>query len=580
MRHIHSMLFALFILVSCSVPKSKVLAQGNDLQNITYQTNNKQSLTNEEQVDELFKNWNNPNSTGLVVAIVKDGKIVYQQGYGMANLEYFIPNNPKSTVFEVASVSKQFTSFCILLLEKEGKLSLEDDIRKYIPEIPDFGYKITLKQLASHTSGIRDQWELLKLAGWRMDDVIDNEHIFKLIKRQKELNFIPGEKFSYSNTGHTLLAEVVSRVSGKTFSEFAKEQIFEPLGMKNTLFLDDFQMIVKNMAYSYNGDIDEGFKKSVLSISNVGPTNLFTTAEDMTKWALNFDQPIIGDATLISKLNEVPLLNNGEKSEYALGQFSSIYKGLKVFEHSGSEAAYESFFIRFPEQQFAVIILSNDGAIWAEGKAYKICDIYLDKEFIKTNTENNNAPESIENSKPIRIDTKTQQQYVGNYWNESEGLERAIKFENDTLRYVRQNNNFTNLLPIEKNKFVLQGLPSTIQIHFNKFDNKNYEMVFIDGEEKLSFVQMMDVALKDYAGRYYSEELDTYYTLSIEENQLIAHHQRNKNIQLNPITIDRFHSKTWFFKNITFERTNGLVSGFKISNRGVENLFFKKVNNE
>jgi CubicO group peptidase (beta-lactamase class C family) len=547
------------------------------IHNVSSQINLSEKLTREQQVDEFFKRWDNPNSTGAVVAIVKAGKILYKQGFGMANLEYSIPNDPTSTVFEVASVSKQFTSFCILLLEKESKLSLEDDIRKYIPEIPDFGHKITLRHLATHTSGLRDQWELLKLAGWRMDDVINDEHIFNLLKRQKELNFIPGENFSYSNTGHTLLAEVVSRVSGKRFSEFAKAEIFEPLGMNHTLFIDDFQMIVKNMAYSYNGNLEEGFKKSVLSISNVGPTNLFTTAEDMTKWASNFNNPIIGDKELIQKLNEVPLLNNGEKSEYALGQFVSTYKGLKAFEHSGSEAAYESFFIRFPEQQFAVIILSNDGAIWAEGIAYKICDMYLDKEFRTTNTENNKEISNVKTIEPINVDVKTQQQYVGKYWNDSEGLERAIKFENDTLRYVRQHNNFTNLLPIAKNKFVLQGLPSTIQIQFNKLDTNHFEMVFNEGEEKLSFVEMTDVPLAQYTGRYYSQELDTYYTISITENQLIVHHQRNKDILLNAITIDRFHSKTWFFKNIAFKRTNGIVSGFTISNRGVENLAFKKI---
>ena len=308
--------------------------------------------------------------------------------------------------------------------------------------------------------------------------------------------------------------------------------------MNNTLFLDDFQLVVKNLAYSYDGDIDEGFKKSVLSISNVGPTNLFTTAEDMTKWALNFENPIIGDTSLINKLNEVPLLNDGTKSEYALGQFPVTYKGIKAFEHSGSEAAYESFFIRFPEQQFAVVVLSNDGAFWAEGKAHKICDIYLEKEFKNFKDENKNGLKKMEDIKPIIVDAKIQQQYIGDYWNESEGIERTIKFENDTLRYIRNNNNYTKLLPIAKNKFIMQGIPSTVQIHFNKTDNDCFKMNFNDNDVKLLFEPMMKIKIEDYVGRYYSQELDTYYTLSIEENQLIAHHQRNKNILLKP-----YHSR-------------------------------------
>ena len=180
----------------------------------------------EKQVDSLFARWNLPESSGTVISIVEDGKIVYLQGYGSANLEHGISNHPQKIRLNIASISKQFTSFCILLLEREAKLSLDDDIRKYILEVPDFGHIITLRHLATHTSGIRDQWNLLKLAGWRMDDVITNDHVFRLISRQKDLNFIPGDEFRYSNTVYTLLAEVVSRVSGMSFAEYAKSLRF------------------------------------------------------------------------------------------------------------------------------------------------------------------------------------------------------------------------------------------------------------------------------------------------------------------------------------------------------------------
>jgi CubicO group peptidase (beta-lactamase class C family) len=180
--------------------------------------------TTNEKVDELFDKWDSSKTPGAAVAIVKDGSIIYKKGYGSANLEYDIPITT-STIFHIASVSKQFTVFSILLLEKEAKLSLEDDIRKYIPEVPDFGKTITLRHLASHTSGLRDQWNLLAMAGWRLDDVITKEHVLKLISNQKELNFNPGEEFLYCNTGFTLLAEVVSRVSGQTFSEFTAQNI-------------------------------------------------------------------------------------------------------------------------------------------------------------------------------------------------------------------------------------------------------------------------------------------------------------------------------------------------------------------
>ncbi len=202
------------------------------------------------EFDRLFTQFDDINKPGASVAVLQDGEIIFSKGYGSANLEYDIPVTPE-TMFHVASVSKQFTVFAILLLAEEGKLNFDDDIRQYIPEVPDFGHTITLRHLASHTSGMRDQWNLLRMAGWRLDDVITTEHVLKIVARQKELNFKPGEEFLYSNTGFTLLAEVVARVSGKSFAQFTQERLFTPLNMSNSLFYDDHQKIVSNRAYSY-----------------------------------------------------------------------------------------------------------------------------------------------------------------------------------------------------------------------------------------------------------------------------------------------------------------------------------------
>ena len=184
---------------------------------------------------KIFEDFDSLEKPGVAVAVVRDGKLIYKNGYGIAHLEYNVPISP-STVFHVASVSKQFTVFAILLLQQEGKLSLDDDIRKYIPEVPDFGTKISLRHLATHTSGLRDQWDLLRIGGWRMDDVITTAHVLNLVSHQKELNFQPGEKYMYCNTGFTLLAEVVARVSGFSFPKFTQKKIFEPLKMERTLF--------------------------------------------------------------------------------------------------------------------------------------------------------------------------------------------------------------------------------------------------------------------------------------------------------------------------------------------------------
>jgi len=226
----------------------------------------KRAASLDGRVDQLFSSLNLQGSPGVAVGVVKNGELILKKGYGSANLEYDIPNTP-STVFHMASVSKQFTAFSIALLDEQGKLSVSDDVRKYIPEIPDFGRTITLEHLIHHTSGLRDQWNLLAMAGWRLDDVITREQILKLVARQKELNFDPGDEFLYCNTGYTLLAEIVARVSEMSFAEWTAKHIFEPLGMVQTLFYDDHEKIVINRAYSYK-QASGGYKKSVLNYAN------------------------------------------------------------------------------------------------------------------------------------------------------------------------------------------------------------------------------------------------------------------------------------------------------------------------
>ncbi|MBK7598693.1 MAG: serine hydrolase [Acidobacteria bacterium] len=264
------------------------------------------------RIDEVFRQYDKPGSPGCSLAVVRDGKVVYKHGYGYANLEYDIPISP-STVFHVASVSKQFTAFAITLLASEGRLKLDDDIRKYLPEVPDFGKTITIKHLIYHTSGLRDQWELLAMAGWRLDDVITKEHILKIIRNEKELNFEPGAEHLYCNSGYTLLAVIVERVSGQSFRQFTNDRIFKPLGMANTHFHDDHEMIVKNRAYSYQPEKAGGFKLSALNYANAGATSLFTTAEDMTRWALNFEDMKLGGKAVIDQMHEQGILNSGKK---------------------------------------------------------------------------------------------------------------------------------------------------------------------------------------------------------------------------------------------------------------------------
>lgn len=342
------------------------------------------------KIDHLFAHYN-AHTPGVAIALIQNGKVIFKKGYGSAHLEFNVPVTPK-TVFHVASVSKQFTAFAIYLLAEQGKVSLDDDIRKYIPTVPDYGKTITLRQLCSHTSGLRDQWALVTLAGWRMDDVITTEQVLKLVSQQKNLNFPPGQQFSYSNTGFTLLAEVIARVTGKTFAEYTKENIFEPLGMTSTQFCDDYEKIVPLRAQSYE-KVQGVYKHQVISYKNVGPTSLLTNVEDLSKWANNFQNPKVGTPKLIAEFNQVAYLNNGKPALYAMmnnqplyhakGQFVAKYRDAEVYMHGGHDGGFRTHLARFPKQGLTIITLSNDEHYKILSTNFKIVDLVLGRSHIK-----------------------------------------------------------------------------------------------------------------------------------------------------------------------------------------------------
>src|SRR5258708_26048427 len=294
------------------------------------------------QVDKVFDKWDKPDSPGCALGVYRDGQIVYKRGYGMADLNDDVPITP-ATVFHVASMSKQFTAASIVLLAQQGKLSLDDDVRKYIPDLPDFGERITIRHLVHHTSGLRDQWALLGLAGWRYSlDLITDDDVLEMMSRQKGLNFPPGEKHVYCNTGYTLLAQIVKRVSGQSFREFTTARLFEPLGMKNTHFRDDHAEIVKNQAYGYSSVLDIKFRLSVTNFDTVGATSLVTTVEDLARWDENFYNHRVGGSGLIEQLQQRGKLNSGEQLDYAFGLTLGKYKGLPIVDHGGSHAGYRT----------------------------------------------------------------------------------------------------------------------------------------------------------------------------------------------------------------------------------------------
>ena len=536
--------------------------------------------TPEKQIDQLFTAWNSPDSPGAAVAVERDGKIIYKKGFGSAELEYNIPITPQ-TVFHIASVSKQFTCFSVLLLEKQGKLSIHDDIRKYIPEVPDFGKIITLNHLMHHTSGLRDQWELLAMAGWRLDDIITKDQILRIVSRQKELNFNPGDEYLYCNTGFTLLAEVVARVSGQPFPEFTRTHIFEPLKMKNTLFYDDCEKIVRNRAYSFYAD-SSGYKKSILSYSNAGATSLFTTAEDLCLWSGNFENPVIGDKEIINRMNLRGILNKGDTITYAMGQDISKYKGLKIISHGGADAGYRSFLVRFPDQRFSVNVLSNLASFDPGGMSFKIAEIYLKDKMVvdgpkKVETENIAQTEI----KEVRIDHDVLVSYCGQYeW--QPGIFVTISIENDNLYVSAPELPKTPMVAVSETEFDVKA--ASAKVTFILDSGKVSKMKVQMGGGEVIAMKMLDfdpakTNLSEYTGDYYSKELSTAYTMVLDSDRLIARHFRTGDVLLKQTKPDQFSGDKWYFRNIVFTRdSNGKIAGCNVSGSRVRSLKFDKTN--
>lgn len=333
--------------------------------------------TVERQVDALFAPWNRPDTPGAVVEIIRNGKVVLSKGYGLADVEHAVPMTP-ATVMTAGSMSKQFTAFAIQLLVQDGKLALDDDIRTWVPEVPDFGKRITIRHLLHHTSGLRDYFILLLLAGGHGDDVVTQEDALALVARQRALNFAPGTELTYSNTGYLLLGVIVERVSGKPLAEFARERIFAPLGMTHTRFLHGYGTLVPGRAPSYVGSAADGYRHMTLGDSADGAGGLVTTAGDLALWDRNFYDGRVGGMALVARMQAVGTLNDGKSTDYASGLMVGDHHGRRMVWHSGSGAGYQTMLARFPDQHLSVVVLANAGDVDVWQSMPQIVDLVLD----------------------------------------------------------------------------------------------------------------------------------------------------------------------------------------------------------
>lgn len=540
-------------------------------------------MDGEQKIEKLFHRWDRYNSPGAAVSVSKAGKLLYAKGFGYSNLEYDIPISSKS-IFHVASVSKQFTVMAILLLEKEGKLSVKDDIRKYLDELPELEDIITIEHLIHHTGGLRDQLELIFLSGWRPDDVITQEHLMNMSIRQTTTNFLVDEKFLYSNTGYTFMAEIVKKVSGMSFREYTQKHIFEPLGMENTHFHDDNDEIVKNRAYSYKLGTEGRIKKSVLNYSVVGPTSLFTTVEDMAKWGHNYITCKVGGREIIDYMTTQYRLKSGKKIEYAGGVNIRDYKGLKTIEHNGADAGFRTSMVVFPKEDLVVSVFSNIGTFKPEYYAKKIGELFIDEELIDDHNK-------FYDYDVLEITSEDPKRYM-----DIEKIEGKYLIEPGRLivASVRDDAIYIKLPSTPELKFMyirdklLQGENTDVLVEVVEDDNKEIiglDIINIPSDirraDRIKIVDRDMDYLKRYIGDYYCRELDTFYKIGIEGNRLIAKHTRSPVTLFVPYGEDCFLSSKGDYGlngKIVFKKDrHGYIEGFMLNSDRVRNLWFNRV---
>ena len=464
------------------------------------------------QLDRVFSAWSAKDGPGCAAAASRDGTTIYEAGYGSANLEADIPITPAS-IFHAASVSKQFTATAVMLLVREGKLSLDADVRTYLPELPDYGHRITLRHLLNHTSGIRDQWDLLALARGRFEENrITEGDVLDIVTRQKALNFVPGTEYLYSNSGYTLAAIIVGRVAGKPLRQFADERIFRPLGMTRTHFHDDYTMIVKGRTSAYARRPDGQWRVSIPNFDTYGATSLFTTVGDLLKWQENFRNPVVGDAAMLRDMQTSAVLANGDTTGYGLGLSMELQRGLRLVGHAGADAGYRAYTGRFPDQGLAVAVLCNAAPSNPSELAARMAAVYL-----KDSVPSTPAPVAA-TTKPTVAELS---RIAGLFVNPTTGNVTYVSVKGADLIVGRTEGPV--LTPVGPRRFWLA--PQRTEWTFAPNGDVTVAFRGSPPRKPVTLVRREPVrpspaALAAYTGRYVSEELGVTYAVSAADTAL------------------------------------------------------------
>ncbi len=532
-----------------------------------------------QKIDSFVNKSFTSDKPGGAIAIVSGQNVIYQKPFGRMSMEYELPNT-SHTLFNLASVSKHFTAFCILLLEREGKLKLDDDIHNYLPNLPVYKYKVTIRQLIHHTSGIASSDNLRLFAGIAFEAPWDADDELEIISRYHQLNYIPNNEGNYSNSGYFLLAKIIEKVSGKSFSGYITENVFKPLGMKESFIYDKPGKVFYGKANGYKKENTAYIKMNTDGESVYGSTNLYTSLNDITLWMQNLLNPKVGDKEMISCLfKPTHTTNDGDTLYYSYGLNLKKYKGLKLANHGGYAMGFRSEIMFFPDDNLAIVTMCNNESIDNWNLATEITDLYLNNRHIQKKSKER---------KEIRISEVVLKNYAGCY-RMPDGRKFNFELNNDTLLFVTPGERKYIMRAESETEFFVQEFDAQCSFEIGS-DGKCEEITWQQNDSKPKGRRMENVsnlsneALKKFAGNYFNDPLDVTYPIIIKGKDLFmvipktfhTYFGMDREIPLDYIEKDKFYTEELGFVEFT-RNSNHNINGFRIMDFGrVKNVEFRK----
>ena len=523
------------------------------------QTGNPQQFST--KVDRLFAGRISKSAPGVAVVVTQKGKPIFERCYGLADVEQKIPITP-TTMFNLASVAKQFTAFAILLLEKEGKISLEGDVHKYLPELPHYSKPVTIRNLLNHTSGIWEYYSaMVYYCGYNLDDHFTLDEDMELLKRQKDLLYEPGSQWSYCNANYLLLAQVVEKVTGSTFQEWTKRHIFDPLGMKNSFFMKNSSQIIVRKAEPYRKRNGELVKDIGPWTNAVGMGYLFTNIEDMILWMDNFRTMKVGGKAVISKMFQKTRLNDGSESFYGFGLGILARSGKQIIGHSGQTAGYKTAMIYCPELELGITILANERSIDSEGLVNTIFDLYTGKDVTA-------QAAAEKKSEFLPLDTASAARYAGGYIVEGANAKLAVNVGDGYLHCAFFGMGEDYFYPLSEKSYANRSRVNLVDFEEGKGGSPGKAFLSIHGKKMTANRIVLDAEdleakIPSYLGDYYSSTFGVVYSVHSEKGRIVMNQRRYGDMRMQQIGADEFFFELGFVK---FNRNQqGDVTGFTLT---------------